>query len=371
MAWAKGFAAEDARTAFGRAQELAAGVDNADERFAAYYGRCLGSIAHGELMLAAEIAEIFECEAEKEARATEADMARRFMGLIRFLQGDFNKAQAICARVMRSYDVDRDRGAQLFGMDTRVAATMYLAHASWALGEVDRAREFIEAAVALAGDSGHIPNRVNAYTYRAIIEVLGGDAKAALRDSDTVVQLSREHGMPMYLALGSLFSDWANARLGKSENRVSEFRQELAALTDNKVYEPFSKGLRAEIEARAGGVEEALAGTVKALELAQETGEHWTDAFLHRIRGEILLKRDPANSAPAEEAFLTAIAVAQQQKAKSFELQAAHALAKLYQSSGRTADAHAVLAPALEGFSPTPEFPEISEAQRLLATLTA
>ena len=109
---------------------------------------------------------------------------------------------------------------------------------------------------------------------------------------------------------------------------------------------------------------------MKALELAQETGEHWTDAFLHRIRGDILLKRDPTNSSPAEEAFLTAIAVAQQQKAKSFELQAAHALAKLYQSSGRTADAHAVLAAALEGFSPTPEFPEISEAQRLLATLT-
>ena len=36
----------------------------------------------------------------------------------------------------------------------------------------------------------------------------------------------------------------------------------------------------------------------------------------HRIRGEILLKRDRTNTAPAEEAFLTAIAVAQQQKAQ-------------------------------------------------------
>lgn len=31
--------------------------------------------------------------------------------------------------------------------------------------------------------------------------------------------------------------------------------------------------------------------------------------------------------------------------------------------------AHAGLAPAVEGFSPTPEFPEIAEAQALLATL--
>jgi predicted ATPase len=89
----------------------------------------------------------------------------------------------------------------------------------------------------------------------------------------------------------------------------------------------------------------------------------------HRIRGEILLKRDPANTAPAEEAFLAAIAIAQQQKARSFELRAALSLAKLYQSTGRPADAHAVLAPALEGFSPALEFPEIAKAQTLLAVL--
>jgi hypothetical protein len=69
--------------------------------------------------------------------------------------------------------------------------------------------------------------------------------------------------------------------------------------------------------------------------------------------------REPA---PAEEAFLTATAVAQQQNAKSFELRAALSLAKLYQSSGRAADAHAVLAPVLECVSPTPEFPEITSA---------
>ena len=98
-------------------------------------------------------------------------------------------------------------------------------------------------------------------------------------------------------------------------------------------------------------------------------GEHWSDAFLHRCRGEILLKRDPANTAPAEDALLTAIAIAQQQKARSFELRAALDLARLYNSTSRPEDAHAVLAPALEGFSPTAELPEIEEAQALLAAL--
>ena len=87
------------------------------------------------------------------------------------------------------------------------------------------------------------------------------------------------------------------------------------------------------------------------------------------MHGEIVLKRDPTNPAPAEEAFLTAIAIAKQQAARSFELRAALALAKLYQSTGRPAEAHAVLAPALEGFAPTDEMPEIAEAQILLTAL--
>jgi predicted ATPase len=127
--------------------------------------------------------------------------------------------------------------------------------------------------------------------------------------------------------------------------------------------------LIAELEAEEQEAEKALIQVDQALALADETGERWTEALLHRIRGEILLKLDPANTAPAEEAFLAAIAVAREQKAKSFELRAALSLAKLCQSTNRAADAHAVLAPALEGFAPTPEFPEIAEAQTLLATL--
>ena len=91
---------------------------------------------------------------------------------------------------------------------------------------------------------------------------------------------------------------------------------------------------------------------------------------MHRIRAEILLKRDPPDIAAAEEALQAAIAVAQSQKARSFELRAALALAKLYRAASRDADAHAVLAPAVEGFPPTQQFPELTEAQTLLAALS-
>jgi predicted ATPase len=103
--------------------------------------------------------------------------------------------------------------------------------------------------------------------------------------------------------------------------------------------------------------------------MAQENGEHWTDSVLFRRKGEILLKREPGGSAHAEDAFRTAIAIAHDQGACSLGLQAALALAKLYQSTARPGEAHTVLAPALEGFSPTPEMPEIAEAQALLVAL--
>jgi predicted ATPase len=146
----------------------------------------------------------------------------------------------------------------------------------------------------------------------------------------------------------------------------------LAAFTDrgNKLLVPFYQGLLAEIEAQ-GDAEGALTRLDEALALAGDTGEHWSDAFLHRLRGEILLKRDPANTALAEDAFLTAVAIAQQQSARSFELRAALDLARLYSSTSRSADAHAVLASALKGFSPTPEFPEIAAAQTLLSAPTS
>ena len=112
----------------------------------------------------------------------------------------------------------------------------------------------------------------------------------------------------------------------------------------------------------------SLAST-KLSSLSEQVEPRCSLPFLHRLRGKILLKRDPADPAPAEEAFRTAIAIAKGQGARSPRLQAALALAKLYQSTDRAADAHAVLALALEGFAPTPEMPEIAEAQALLAAL--
>ena len=64
----------------------------------------------------------------------------------------------------------------------------------------------------------------------------------------------------------------------------------------------------------------------EALLLADQVEYRCDLAFLHRLRGEILLKVDPGKPAPSEEAFQTAVAVAKQQGARSLSLQAALSL---------------------------------------------
>jgi predicted ATPase len=239
------------------------------------------------------------------------------------------------------------------------------------LGDVGRAQELVDEAAARAVESAHVPTFANTYIAETWLEILRDDADAVIRAAEALVALSRQHGVALYLTMGVLTAAWARAKLGDRDAGARAVREALAeyASQGNKLLLPFYQGLLAEIESERGGAEAALAGIDGALALAGETGEHWFEAALHRIRGEILLKQNPADPARAEAAFLAAIAVAQQQKARSFELRAALSLAKLYQSTGRAIDAHDVLGPALAGFSPTPEFPQIAEAKALFEGL--
>ena len=175
----------------------------------------------------------------------------------------------------------------------------------------------------------------------------------------------------MWGAFGVFLQGWATSASGAIGAGLDDMRQAVDSLRVQNVvlFDGLVKIALAEAEAAAGDLDRALAVLDEGLATADRMGHRAFEAELHRARGDILLKRDPANPAPAEEAFLTAIAVAKQQGTRSFELRAALALAKLYQSTGRPAEAHAVLAPALEGFAPTPEMPEIAEAQALLAAL--
>ena len=85
----------------------------------------------------------------------------------------------------------------------------------------------------------------------------------------------------------------------------------------------------AEAEAQASDPDRAVAILDEALATSNRTGYRAFEAELHRVRAETLLRRGPANPAPAEDALLTAIAVAAQQGTRSFELRAALSLVRL------------------------------------------
>ena len=59
--------------------------------------------------------------------------------------------------------------------------------------------------------------------------------------------------------------------------------------------------------------------------------------------------------------------MARRQGARTFELSAALAVARLYGATGRGSNIGEVLAPALEGFADGRDLPEVAEANRLLA----
>jgi tetratricopeptide (TPR) repeat protein len=121
--------------------------------------------------------------------------------------------------------------------------------------------------------------------------------------------------------------------------------------------------------AALGDIDRAFALVDQALSAQVKRGAPVFLPEAHRVRGEILSLRNPSDPAPAEEALRTAIAIARKQGSRAFGLRAALSLAKLYHSTGRPLEAHEALAPALEGFSPTPELPAIAEARALLTEL--
>jgi predicted ATPase len=188
---------------------------------------------------------------------------------------------------------------------------------------------------------------------------------------ESLLALTEEHNLKTYTDLGRVYANWAHGKERDPETGAVGLKKALTSYLalGNKSGAPSFYALLAELEAMLPDLDSALATIDVGLAMAEETGEHYTDPYLQRLRGEFLLTRCPSAPVPAEEAFQAAIAIARGQGARGYVLLASHSLAKLYQSMGRPDDARAILTPALEGLSLTPQMPEIAEAQALLGGL--
>ena len=306
----------------------------------------------------------------------EAGVAHRTAGITHWFAGEYAGAREHLERALAipwpTRSARDDDLAFRFGNDAGVAAMHYLALTLWPMGDVGRAVSLVGGAEARVADLAHIGTRAYGKSHAVRFELMRGDLSRAALEAVELARLTREHALPIWrAAYGIFFDGLASAQRGTAGGGLKEMRRGIELLRDQNVliFDGLLKIALAEAEARAGDADRALATLNEALGTCDRTGHRSFEAELHRVRGETLLKRDPRNPAPAEAAFQSAIAIARHQGARSFGLRASLSLAKLYQSTDRPADAHAVLAPALEFFSPTPEMPEIAEAHTLFAAL--
>jgi adenylate cyclase len=122
----------------------------------------------------------------------------------------------------------------------------------------------------------------------------------------------------------------------------------------------------AEIHTAADRVEEAL-GALRSIP-ADARGAFYAPE-IHRIEGEVLLRRTLAAAREAEGHFHAAMDLARARAEKSLELRAATSLARLWQRENRGDDARSVLTDILgwftEGFTTT----DVRNARHLLQEL--
>jgi tetratricopeptide (TPR) repeat protein len=281
---------------------------------AADYGLWAASYTRGDLPSMREYARVILADVEARPDSPEAGVAHRTAGITHWFAGEYREARDHLERALALFQPGRDDDMTLrFGPDPGVSTMAYLAFTLWPLGEIDSAISFIERMKARIAGVTHANALALGKMFAAQFALLLGEQGRMMENALELGRIARAHDLAQSHAFATFFEGWARA--------------------DSDLL---------------GGLGDLRRGA-----------ENLREQDILVFDGLVL----------AEEAFQSAIAVAREQGTRSFELRAALALAKLYQSTGRATDAHAVLAPALEGFSPTPEMPESAEAQALLAAL--
>lgn len=139
--------------------------------------------------------------------------------------------------------------------------------------------------------------------------------------------------------------------------------------TGGEIGRPYLLALLAEAHGTLGQPEGGLKVLTEALALVDKTGERWYEPELYRLKGILLLQQNSDNQGEPEACFHHAIAIAQSQQAKSWELRAATSLARLWQQQGKRAEARELLAPVYDWFTEGFDTADLQEAKALLAAL--
>jgi predicted ATPase len=113
----------------------------------------------------------------------------------------------------------------------------------------------------------------------------------------------------------------------------------------------------------------------EALTVMDAQSEHWCEAELYRLRGELLMQEGAGSQTQgqqgedAQACFQQALTVAHGQQAKLLELRAAISLCRLWQQQGKREEAHDLLASVYDWFTEGFDTADLKNAKALLDEL--
>jgi predicted ATPase len=286
--------------------------------------------------------------------------------------GAFVVARAELEKVLALHDpVEHRELPFLYGQDPGPAVRAWLAWPLLAMGYPEQALSQYRESLARAREITH-PNTLAQTLYcGCVVRQLGRDRLGVVELAEALATLASEQGFPYWLAMATILRGWALSDAGEPERGIAEVARGLAAFraTAARLWMPYFLGLLAEAHGKAGEQAQGLCVLSEALDRARRTGERWFEAELHRRNGEIVLCLPQRDQLAAEACFRRAIAVAQEQSARLWELRAATRLARLWRDQGKHAEAHDLLAPIYGWFTEGFGTADLRDAKALLDEL--
>jgi class 3 adenylate cyclase/predicted ATPase len=358
----KGFAAAETIEAYKRALDLCNTTENSPQRFAALNGIIAFHITRGDFEQSRALAEDLLTLAHQQDDPMPKLMGHRALGQALFLTGELTGARDHLSNSLELYD------AAHHGTLAPLFSQTYLALASTLLGEIDRGLAIGQDAVHLAEQLRHPHSICSALAFLAGVHVLCGDADAAYPIAERTVVLASEYAFPLWLAGGKMLRGWASSNLGHVEEGLPEIRKSVKALeaTGALIWVQFARYLFAQALAKTEQFADAMKLVDQTLQMVAGTSGRWYEAELHRLKGDLLVRKG-TSTADAELCYKTAIAVAAQQGARLWQLRASNALAALWCAQGRIPEVHACLAPLYASFDRKIRIPDLRQMEALLA----
>jgi predicted ATPase len=380
----KGWAAPEVEQVCGRARELCQQAGESAQLFPVLWGLWNFYVVRAQLQTAQELGEQFLRLAQHTPDPVFLLQAHFIVGDTFFWCGEFTLARAHLEQDLAlDHPQRRHSHAALYGLDPGIACLSHAAWTLWVLGYPEQALKRASQALAVAQELSHPLSVAWAQWCAGVLHRYRQERQAAQAQAEALIILSTEQEFPHWVVLGTLLRGWAVAGQGQQrEEAIAPMRQSLATwrAMGAELDRPHCLALLAEAWGTMGQPEEGLVVLDEALTAVQRTGEHYCEANLYRLKGELSLQHPslPSTaSAPrprvptpqAEACFHKAIDIARRQSAKSFELRAAMSLARLWQQQDKRAEAYELLAPIYGWFTEGFDTVDLQEAKALLEAL--